>query len=581
MAEQRALTVKQKAETIRAFITQHSAQIEAAMVELAKKYLTVEKIAELYMLASTKEPKLLDCTPISILNAVRCMAETGLDLRGGQAAIVPFGNEAVFIPMYQGVALNLVRCGVVRDIDAQVVFDGDEFEYEYGSNSHLRHVPKNEGYVDSADAWDHIVAAWAMATLPNGEKKFRVISKGYLARIKANIRATKADAPWVKWPEPQCCKTAIKQLAKYLPIDADSPAMRTIELDNQLESRDRPLEPAELKALQEGSGVVADFDKQTATERAKEELKVKMESKPQAAPAGESSQDSPTTCPLQEQQPAETTVGPNPAQVAEIGPASEADGDHRRESGKRSTTEGAPLASRPPTPQREAIPQERGRDKDSGYSPVAESALHRPPETEAEPAATGAGQDVHVSPEPPSGLPADLESASQAPLLSAEDAQDAYLETPLGGGYVAKEKRVNQLTGLFQRELQVSLGEVERVLCKGTSLGGMHHKDLDRIAAIYRDCADPESPTTWQDVVEEFAPKEKKPAKRQSALLLKRIDRMLTAFDSLVPPRTREDIESVIGGSIDELQNDDLNDLLGMYEDLQEGKVKWDQLVKG
>ena len=565
MAEQKALTVKQKAETIRAFITQHSAQIEAAMVELAKKYLTVEKIAELYMLASTKEPKLLDCTPISILNAVRCMAETGLDLRGGQAAIVPFGNEAVFIPMYQGVALNLVRCGVVRDIDAQVVFDGDDFEYEYGSNSHLRHVPKNEGYADSADAWEHIVAAWSMVTLPNGEKKFRVVSKGYLSRIKASARSSKADTPWVKWPEPQCCKTAIKQLAKYLPIDADSPAMRTIEIDNRLESREATLEPLELKSLEEGTGQIADFDKQTATERAKEELKVKVQRQPQAAPAGESSQDSPTTCPLQEQQPA--------AQSTEA---------ERQVEGTMGTERGPAAAilvpPRPPETEAESATSER---RSQTVSPIgtADRDLARGGQPQAEPAATGAGQDVHVSPEPPSGLPADLESASQAPLLSAEDAQDAYLETPLGGGYVAKGKRTLQVADLFLKNLNVQLKEVERVLCSGKPLSAMHHKDLDRIAAIYRDCADSESPTTWQDVVAEFAPKPS--AKEQSPLLLNRIGKMLTAFAGLVPPRTREDVESVIGGTIGELQNDDLNDLLGIYEDLREGKVKWDQLVKG
>ena len=56
---------------------------------------------------------------------------------------MPFKNgktgnlEAVFIPGYKGLRLNLIRSGVARKVVARVVYKGDEFTYAYGLQEHL------------------------------------------------------------------------------------------------------------------------------------------------------------------------------------------------------------------------------------------------------------------------------------------------------------------------------------------------------------------------------------------------------------------------------------------------------------
>lgn len=101
----------------------------------------------------SKNPKLMECAPETIIGCMLFASEMGLEFGFlGQAHMIPFYNnkqgakrlEAQFIPGYQGLMLMAQRTGTIMGTNACVVYEGDKFNYEYGMNADLFHLPSLE-----------------------------------------------------------------------------------------------------------------------------------------------------------------------------------------------------------------------------------------------------------------------------------------------------------------------------------------------------------------------------------------------------------------------------------------------------
>lgn len=246
MAETKALTVREKSETLLAFVSERKANLEAAMCERARQYMTPDKLLDLLRVALTRLPALLDCTPESVLFGLMRAAETALDPsgKGGLAYLIPFRNrktsklEAEFIPGYKGVRLNLLRSGVAVKVEARVVYEDDKFEYQYGDTPSIAHFPSEHNYQQPDQVWNAIKAAYAIAWLSNGLTQFEVITKDELRRIRDTSKAGD-QGPWNTWPDMMAKKSAVKRLGNALSVDPDSLAGRTLQVDDEFEAKDR------------------------------------------------------------------------------------------------------------------------------------------------------------------------------------------------------------------------------------------------------------------------------------------------------------------------------------------------------
>ena len=210
-----------------------------AMEKVLPRHLTGERMLALVNLVANKTPKLKDCAltkggQLSLYTAVMHASRLGLEI-GSHAHIVPFENrragivEAVLIPDYRGLIHLAVGSGKVQHVDARVVYDGDDFDYQLGTQPLIRHKPKLREAVP-ADA--QIVAFYAVAHL-NGVSGFEVMSKAEVDAIRARSRA-KDDGPWVTDYPMMGRKTVVKRLAKFLPQTPELQA--AIELDNRAET---------------------------------------------------------------------------------------------------------------------------------------------------------------------------------------------------------------------------------------------------------------------------------------------------------------------------------------------------------
>jgi recombination protein RecT len=167
---------------------------------------------------ATLNPDIQACTWQSIWEACIKAARAGLLPDGVEGAIVPYKSKATWIPMVQGVLRSARRSGQLSWIDANVVRQGEEFEYSITQDGpRFRHVPGD-------DFKAPILRAYSVARTKDGAFYSAVMSKAEIDKHRAYSRATREDSPWSQWYEAMAIKTAIKGLGKYLPSVRDAVA---------------------------------------------------------------------------------------------------------------------------------------------------------------------------------------------------------------------------------------------------------------------------------------------------------------------------------------------------------------------
>lgn len=152
--------------------------------------LSEQRFVESVRLAMAAQPALLRCTQESILLAVLRGARTGLpvDGSGGFAYIVPYGQDATYVPGYKGLITLAKATGVVQDMQPVLVRERDFFEPEEGDaprTPHKPYVPRSP--TDSAGS---VIAAYTRVLLPSGERVIKgLLYAPDLARLAASSRA--------------------------------------------------------------------------------------------------------------------------------------------------------------------------------------------------------------------------------------------------------------------------------------------------------------------------------------------------------------------------------------------------------
>lgn len=193
----------------------YNAMIEDAAARIIKQMLGDEeaqqlmgKVVLLFKQLSNTNPQIRACTPASISRAMAMAAMTGL-------SVMPIAPEAYILPRRNNknngaMELNFQPSwrGWKKIADAQgikmlpyLVYEGDEFELEYGTTPKLMHKPKflSSGY-------DKVQFAYVVAHYPDGEPQYVVMSK---AQIEKRRKLAGSDVFWNNWTEEMALKTAI------------------------------------------------------------------------------------------------------------------------------------------------------------------------------------------------------------------------------------------------------------------------------------------------------------------------------------------------------------------------------------
>jgi recombination protein RecT len=206
-----------------------------AIQQILPKHLTIDRMIKVINLVVRRTPKLLDCTPQSLLGAVMEAASLGLEPGIlGQAYFVPFRNksngklEVQLIAGYKGLIQLCRNTGELSTVGAQIVYQNDKFEASLGTDPRITHIPTEDANPGQ------IRASYAIAKLKDGAVQFDLMYRRDLEKIRK--RSKSADSgPWVTDPEEMCKKTVIRRLAKLLPASTEK-LQRVVELDEQAEA---------------------------------------------------------------------------------------------------------------------------------------------------------------------------------------------------------------------------------------------------------------------------------------------------------------------------------------------------------
>ena len=201
-----------------------------------------ERFQSMVLTAVNKTPKLLECDPFSVVAAALQAAQLGLEPNTplGQAYLIPYEDYKThrvvcnFQPGYRGLITLAFRSGELLSIDAQEVYEADEFDFEYGLDSRLKHKPalhnrKREGELP--------IYYYAVYKLKNGGQGMAVMSyEDVVAHAKQFSKTYSRSkgtfsGPWKENFNAMAKKTVLLQLMKYMPMATDSPLGRAMASD--------------------------------------------------------------------------------------------------------------------------------------------------------------------------------------------------------------------------------------------------------------------------------------------------------------------------------------------------------------
>ncbi len=199
--------------------------VNAGELVLPKDYSAANAIkSAMLILAEAKDrnnkPVLEVCTQTSIAQSMLKMVVQGLSPMKNQGYFIPYGTELQWSRSYQGSVALAKRVANVKDVVANVVYNGDEFEYGIDPMTGYKKIIKHTPSMDNI-ANDQIKGAYAVILYTDGRVDVEVMT---IEEIHTAWRqgATKGESPaHKKFPQEMAKKTVINRACKG-PINSSS-----------------------------------------------------------------------------------------------------------------------------------------------------------------------------------------------------------------------------------------------------------------------------------------------------------------------------------------------------------------------
>lgn len=173
------------------------------------RHMDADRMARLALTVIRQTPALARCTPESFAGALLTASALGLEPGvNGEAYLVPHGRECTLIVGYQGYAKLFWQHPLAEHLDAQAVYEGDDFDYAYGLDPFLRHKP-------AAEKKGNPTHYYAVAKLSTGARAFVVLTADEVKALRqGKVGPSGSIVDPMRWMER---KTAVRQLVKMLP----------------------------------------------------------------------------------------------------------------------------------------------------------------------------------------------------------------------------------------------------------------------------------------------------------------------------------------------------------------------------
>ena len=161
------------------------------------------------------------CTKESIANSLLDMVLQGLSVSKKQGYFIVYGNKLMFQRSYFGtIALAKRAGGMVSEPVANVIYEGDDFQYEIDPKTAKVSIIKHSQKLENIDN-SKIKGAYALVTLADGTTQVTIMSMQQI-RAAWGQGATKGNSPAHKnFAEEMAKKTVIGRACKAIINSSD------------------------------------------------------------------------------------------------------------------------------------------------------------------------------------------------------------------------------------------------------------------------------------------------------------------------------------------------------------------------
>lgn len=224
----------EKSKTLGEFLASKKLQIEMALPE----HMNATRLLRIAMTELNINPRLKECTKASLIGSLLQCAQLGLEPgdKRGHVYLIPYQNkkqntlECQVQIGYRGMIDLCYRSDRVGYIFTECAYEKDIFEYEYGSNAHLKHIPSEE------EDRGKFRGAYCKVKLTNGSEYIEFMPAYKIERIKGTSIAKlpdwkKGSCPWIQHFDEMAAKTVLRHSFKWLPSSID--LQRAITLDEE------------------------------------------------------------------------------------------------------------------------------------------------------------------------------------------------------------------------------------------------------------------------------------------------------------------------------------------------------------
>jgi recombination protein RecT len=225
-ANQKALTPKAKTDNFMMEV----AKRKDSFARLLPSNLKPEWFEAEVRVAVARSPKLMDCDPVSVFDAITTCAQLGLSPSGrmGSAYLIPYGTRCTLVVGYRGMADLAYRSGEIVEIGAQVVHENDDFTAREGFDLQVEHQ-RTEDEPGPLRA----VYAWAKTRL-GGTIKVLMLRREVEPIKRAALSKKRQGSPPTPWEtneEEMWKKTALRRLFKLAPLSTQKASALTKALE--------------------------------------------------------------------------------------------------------------------------------------------------------------------------------------------------------------------------------------------------------------------------------------------------------------------------------------------------------------
>ena len=189
--------------------------------------------------AMLNNPYLIECAqryPDHFVNALKNVVLTGMTLNPTLklAYLVPYKGKVELQTSYMGKKSFGVNTGLVLDMESYLVYKGEFFEIEQGSNAHITHKPNPWGPKKKED----ILGGYYLIKYPNGTQQFDTMSIDEIEGIRKRSPSVGKgkQSPWDTDYTEMCKKTLLNRAYKQIPKQGMSEkAAKALEIINRVD----------------------------------------------------------------------------------------------------------------------------------------------------------------------------------------------------------------------------------------------------------------------------------------------------------------------------------------------------------